>query len=147
MRIPALLTLLGLALFSEPALAGNIPFTTINQSLVAFRLLPVGTEVKIKILEISDQFNAGLTVVCLPESPFKAGEPGTASFDLKQWLAKDLQVGDVLRYTTTLRGFIGFTAGPDYRLLHLDNLEGGYRLSLDYRDHHWLVEVSFPDYD
>ncbi|NTV14735.1 MAG: hypothetical protein HGA96_12525 [Desulfobulbaceae bacterium] len=141
------LVILFFAMLSGEALAGSIPFTTIDQSLVAYKMLPVGTEVKIKVLQISDQFNSKMTVVCFPESPFKAGTPGTASFELKQWLAKDIQVGDVLRYTTTRRGFIGFSAGPDYRKLYMENLEGGYRLTMDYHEHRWLVDVSFPDYD
>jgi hypothetical protein len=135
------------SLLTGEVLAGNIPFTTIDQALVAYKMMPVGTEVKIKVLQISDQFNTRLSVVCFPESPFKTGEPGTASLELRQWLAKDLQVGDVLRYTTTRRGFIGISAGPDYRNLHLDSIEGGYRLTMDYNEHRWLVEVSFPDYD
>jgi hypothetical protein len=129
------------------ALAGSIPLTIIDQSLVANKLMPVGTEVKVKVLQISDQFDAKLAIVNFPESPFTAGEPGTASFGMKQWLARDLQVGDVLRYTTAQRGFIGFSAGPDYRKLYLDNIVGGYRLTMDYNNHRWILEVSFPDYD
>lgn len=146
MRIVALVTVV-LSLLVGAANAGSIPFTTIGQALVADKMMPTGTEVKVKVLQISDQFNARLAVVCFPESPFKSGEPGTASLALKEWPAKDLQVDDVLRYTTTRRGFIGFTVGPDYRKLYLENVAGGYRLTLDYNEHRWLVEVSFPDYD
>lgn len=141
--------LLGLILFTLTgvALAGNLQYLTIDQSLVANKMMPVGTEVKIKVLRISDQFNANLTVVCFPESPFKPGTPGTVGVELKQWLAKDLQVGDVVRYITTRRGFIGFAAGPDYRNQYLENLERGVRLTLDYNTHRWQFEASFPDYD
>lgn len=127
--------------------AGTFPYVIINQALVASKLLPVGTEVKIKVVRISDQFAASLGLVCFPESPFKDGEPGTGSFDLKYWLAKDLQAGDILRYTTTMRGFIGVTAGPFYRNLQAENSDGGHRLTLEYNDHQWQVELSFPDYD
>jgi hypothetical protein len=136
-----------LALLAGTAAAEGIPFIVIDQSLVANKMLPVGTEVKIKVLQISDQFNAYLTVVCFPESPFKAGTPGTVGVELKQWLAKDLQVGDVLRYITTRRGFIGFAVGPDYRKQYLEKLERGYRVTLDYNTHRWQFEASFPDYD
>lgn len=146
MRVLALVTLL-LTLMASRSLAGTFPFITINQSQVAAKLMPVGTEVKIKVVQISDQFSARLAVVCFPESPFKSGEPGTASFELKQWQAKDLQVGDDLRYTTTMRGFIGFFAGPDYRNYDREHVDGGSRLTMDYNDHRWVVEVSFPDYD
>lgn len=146
MKILALVAVF-FSLLPAEALAGSIPFTIIDQSLVADKLLPVGTEVKVKVLQISDQFDAKLAIVNFPESPFKAGAPGTASFGMKQWLARDLQVGDVLRYTTSQRGFIGFSAGMDYRQLYMENLDGGYRLTLDYNDHRWLLEVSFPDYD
>lgn len=146
MKILALVAVFFSLLVAE-ALAGSIPFTIIDQSLVAHKLMPVGTEVKVKVLRISDQFDAKLAIVSFPESPFKAGEPGTASFAMKQWLARDFQVGDVLRYTTSQRGFIGFSAGPDYRKLYMENIEGGYRLTMDYNEHRWMLEVSFPDYD
>lgn len=145
-RILALVTLL-FSFFAVEAWAGSIPFTFINKSLVAEKLMPVGTEVKVKVLQISDQLDARLDILGFPESPFKAGEPGKASFGMTQWLARDLQVGDVLRYTTTRQGFIGFSAGPDYRELYMDNIAGGYRLTMDYNDYRWLLEVSFPDYD
>lgn len=146
MRI-VLLVAVFISLLAGVALAGSIPFTTIDQSLVAYKMMPMGTEVKVKVLQISDQFNATFAITLFEESPFKAGEPGSAEFTMRRWLAQDLQVGDVLRYTTTRRGFIGFSAGMDYRKLYMDSSEGGYRLTMDYNDHRWLVEVSFPDYD
>jgi len=136
-----------LSLTASYAFAGSIPFIVIDKALVANKLMPVGTEVKVKVVQISDQFLSKLDIVCFDESPFKANEPGTAGIISKQWLSQNIKVGDVVRYTTTRRGFIGFSAGQDYRSNTVDNIDDGYRLTMDYNKHRWVIEVSFPDYD
>lgn len=146
MRTLALITIF-FSLLAGQALAGSAPSPTLNQSLVTEKIMPVGTEVDIKVLQISEQLNASLAVVCFPENPSKAGVPGTASIALKQWPATDLRVEDVLKYTTTQPGFLGLSVSPDYRKRNLEKIEGGYRVTLEQNKYRWQVEVSFPEID
>ena len=128
--------------------ADTIPFIIINQSLVADRLMPVGTEVKIRVRRISDQFNAAINVECFPESIFTAGRPSDVGIVQKSWRAIDLHEGDVLRYTTKNRCFIGFSGGSYYSDLQATPLDSGYKqLTMEGRDHRWVIDVTFPDYD
>lgn len=136
-----------LSLSSSIAAANGISFMVINKALVTNKLMPVGSEVKIKVVEISDQFAANIKIVSVVESAFNPGSPSETWTGVKSWNAQDLQKGDVLNYTTTSRGFIGFTAGTDYRDLYIDQLENSYRLTMDFKKHRWVLDVKFPDYD
>jgi hypothetical protein len=111
--------------------------------------MPAGTEVKIKVRQIPDQFNTSISLDCFPESVFSPGRPGNLGYSLKSWQAVDTLVGDVLGYTTDRRCFIGYSARPDYRDFNLGPLPEGYRrLTLrDWYDHQWVIDVRFPDYD
>jgi|GEM_PF-2552624 len=131
-----------------PATAEPLGFITINDSLVADKLMPVGTEVKIKVRQISRQFNTGIAVDCFPESVFDYGRPSNARIRLKSWRAIDLLEGDVLSYTTDQRCFIGFSAIPDYKELSVGPLDNDFRrLTMNHRqDYRWVIDVKFPDY-
>jgi hypothetical protein len=134
-----------------PGLAGAAPlaFTTINQSVVADKLMPVGTMVKVRVVRKSDQFNAILSLDCFPENVFTRNKPSNLGFWLRRWLAVDLREGDVLTYTTARRCFIGFSADSDYRRFSVNPLTDGYqRITMDHRfGHRWVIDVAFPDYD
>jgi hypothetical protein len=145
------LLVFGIILWLAPGLAGAAPisFTTINQSVVADKLMPVGTMVKVRVVQKAEQFNAILSLDCFPENVFTPNRPSNLGFWLKRWLAVDLRAGDVLTYTTGRRCFIGFSAGSDYQTFAVSPLASGYqRITMDHRfGHRWVVDVNFPDYD
>lgn len=147
MKKTALYCLL-LWLWAGMAQAEPFDFIIIDYSLVADKLLPPGTVVKIKVLRIPNQFNTSISLDCFPESVFTPGRPSNVGFSMKRWQAVDIQVGDVLSYTTNRRCFIGYSANPDYFKLYLGALHDGYRrLTLvDWYDHQWVIAVRFPDY-
>jgi hypothetical protein len=138
-----------LSLWAGIAGAEPLRFITVNYSLVANRLLPAGTEVKIKVRQIPNQFNTSISLDCFPESVFTPGRPSNVGYSLKRWQAVDTLVGDVLSYKTDQRCFIGYSASPDYRDFHLESLHDGYRRLTfnDWYNHQWVIEVRFPDYD
>lgn len=127
----------------------TIDFVYINNSVVADKLMPAGTEVKIRVRQLSAQFNANISLDCYPESVFTPGRPADPGIKLKHWLAVDMLAGDVLRYTTAQRCFIGFSVGPDYRNHSVAPLGDGYRrITIDQtRGHRWVFDVKFPDYE
>lgn len=130
------------------AYGAPVNFAVINHALVVDKLMPVGTEVKVRVQQIADQFNAGLSLDCYPESAFDRGRPSNQGFSLKLWPAIDLMVGDVLTYTSTKRCFLGFSGGTGYRNLGVEPGGEGYRrltIGQD-RGRRWVVEVKFPDY-
>ncbi len=140
-----LVALLLLAAFPHQAMAQG--WTVINQAPVLNRIMPAGTEVKVRIVQISDQFDARLSLLVFAESVFADGAPGTASIDGKSWRSDRMRPGDVVSYTTRSPGFIGLFAGGDYRDLSVTQLERGHLLTMGYRGHRWQVVVIFPDYD
>lgn len=143
-KLALLFTLLLAAL---PAQAMALGWTVINHAVVSDRLMPAGTEVKIRIIQISDQFDGRLDLVVFAESIFDAGTPGTANRVERAWRSDRLRAGDVVSYTTTSPGFVGIFAGWDYRDLAVSRLDRGYLLTMGYKSHRWQVVVTFPDYD
>lgn len=144
-KLAMLFAMLLLAALPHQAMAQG--WTVINQSLVLGRMMPAGTEVKVKIIQISDQFDARLDLLVYAESIFSAGTPSTASTEARSWRADRLRPGDVVSYTTRTQGFIGLSAGWDYREFNVAKLDRGYLLTMGYKGHRWQVAVLFPDYD
>ncbi|MEW6427308.1 MAG: hypothetical protein AB1568_04655 [Thermodesulfobacteriota bacterium] len=130
-----------------PLQAAAMDWQVIDHALVADRLMPAGTEVKVRVVEISDQFDARLTVRLVQPSVFDQDKPSTASANVKTWLAARLREGDVVNYTTSAPGFVGIYAGWDYSALAVTPIERGYHLSMGYNTHRWQLVITFPDYD